>query len=335
MRAEAGDTEPANYFAVVPPVALGGMAGVTLRTSLFLVAGKEVTPTLAPTDPVPAGQATFGQVAVAASATTRVFTLSNVLQQSITGFAVSIVGADAAQFAVSATTCSAAAVVPANGACTVTVAFTPAGVVGTKVATLQVTFHAVPLPAAAAGAAGAAAGGASLQKHSVPLAAGRPGGVVSLALSAVEIPPPAPLLALYPPSLIFPSILPGETSAPTDIYVQNGGTATLEISAFDLVSNEFRVSEHTCVTPLEPGQQCKLTLLFSPREAGVCSGMVTVSSNAATAQILLSGLGSLPEGFLVGDVPTVLAPYRGTALGSQGGIHGCQTPTDGTRGCSA
>jgi len=107
-----------------------------------------------------------------------------------------------------------------------------------------------------------------------------------------------PPLSFSPTSLSFPSTAVGATSAGKTVVVTNNSSSTVTISSFpastDYVSAPGNASP--CGGALTAGDQCTVTVTFSPTQAGTIKGSVTFSDNATiNRQILdLSGTAIAP-----------------------------------------
>ncbi len=130
----AGETEPANYFAI---------DGTSLRTDLFTVSGKLAGPIIS--EPA---SLDFGNADVLTTSSELTATLTNVAPEAVSGFAPSITGADASDFSVSGGTCTAGALAQDQN-CTVTVVFAPT-TGGNKSATLTIAHSGLNSPATVA-----------------------------------------------------------------------------------------------------------------------------------------------------------------------------------------
>ena len=120
--------------------------------------------------------------------------------------------------------------------------------------------------------------------------------VVPLTGNAV---PAAPILMVSPPSPSFPAQLPGTSSDPQTITLQNVGTANLHITSITSSRPEF-VKTSACDLALVeytgPGIQCSFEVRFRPNAVGPVSGNLTISSDDPNgpAIVPLSGLGAGP-----------------------------------------
>jgi len=144
---------------------------------------------------------------------------------------------------------------------------------------VRVQFH----PAAEGSATGelllAAANGAVIAKGTL-LGAG----------AGAEQPPqpvnPAHLVA-SPPSLAFPSQLPGSASAEQFIRLLNDGDEPLTIAKID-VRGPFRVS-NDCGKTLARNESCRAAVAFAPPSSGVQRGVAVIYTNGGSAKIDLAG----------------------------------------------
>ncbi len=85
----------------------------------------------------------------------------------------------------------------------------------------------------------------------------------------------------------------GSSSAPQNIVLFNAGTGTMSISSVSLTAGggDFALST-TCGSSLPSGGSCMISVTFAPQSSGPRSGAVTISGNAGTQRISLSGVGT-------------------------------------------
>jgi hypothetical protein len=85
----------------------------------------------------------------------------------------------------------------------------------------------------------------------------------------------------------------GGSSAPQNVVLFNSGTGTLSISGLGISSGggDFRLST-SCGSTLASGASCMISVIFSPQGSGQRSGAITVTDNAGTQRITLSGVGT-------------------------------------------
>lgn len=103
----------------------------------------------------------------------------------------------------------------------------------------------------------------------------------------------SPGLKLNPTSLSFGSVMLNSTASQS-VTVTSSGTTALTISAAAVSGTGFNISGLALPLTLNPGQTANLTVSFDPSAAGSVTGAVTLSTNATTANIALSGTGQAP-----------------------------------------
>ena len=85
----------------------------------------------------------------------------------------------------------------------------------------------------------------------------------------------------------------GGSSAPQNVVLFNSGTGTLTISGLTVSAGAGDFSLGTsCGSTLVSGASCMISVSFSPQSSGPRSGAVTISDNAGTQRITLSGVGT-------------------------------------------
>ncbi len=85
----------------------------------------------------------------------------------------------------------------------------------------------------------------------------------------------------------------GSSSAPQNVVLFNAGTGTMSISSVSLTAGggDYALST-TCGSSLPSGGSCMISVTFTPQSSGPRSGAVTISGNAGTQRISLSGVGT-------------------------------------------
>jgi hypothetical protein len=252
----ANGPNSANSFTVTGPNAAN--QNVTIGTTTnFVVAGKVAGPLVS----TPSTGA-FGTVAVGANASTT-FTVRNLnsttyrvnrANQNPTG--VTVTGAGAAQFSVTATTCPNTPLA-IDAACTVTVRTAP-NAAGAAAATLNVNF-----------------GGGPLSVRS-PL---------TVPLSVTGVAAGAPVVSVAPNPVAFGNVRIRET-ATVQATVTNTGNAPLGVTATSFTganAGQFTVTDTTCTTtPVAPGGTCTVDVLATPAlPAGAKTANLVLTSNVA------------------------------------------------------
>jgi hypothetical protein len=235
-------------------------------TSLFAVAGKLAGSLTATPNP-----ADFGGV-VEPATKSKTITVTNVDQPDVIVGAATFGGADAAQFAVDASsTCFDGNVLARDASCTYVVNFTPTGAAGTRSATLTVP----------------STGGVRS-----PL-------VVKLQASA-QVAAQAAAVGLSAPSLAFGNVRVREASPLKTVVVTNTGTGSLNIDTvlFDEATSpeydNYRIMNDTCSTGLSiaPGATCNVVVQMAPLVAGAHTTRILITSNAPQAVIDITGTGT-------------------------------------------
>ncbi len=115
---------------------------------------------------------------------------------------------------------------------------------------------------------------------------------VTVALSGTGVTAPTPSIALAPASLSFGTVVLG-TSASLMALVQNGGTATLDVTSIALCAGTSSAFSWSPPAPLSvaPGQSAALTVTYTPSSAAVDSGCLAIGSNDPASPTVNLGLG--------------------------------------------
>lgn len=124
-----------------------------------------------------------------------------------------------------------------------------------------------------------------------------------------------PGVSFSPAALDFALQLVGTTSSPQTVILTNSGNTPLTISNV-LASGDY-AQFNTCLGTFAPGENCTITVTFTPTAAGSRPGTVTVSDNAwgSPQAIPLSGIGALPAVTL----STTVLIFPDQPLGTTGG----------------
>ena len=124
-----------------------------------------------------------------------------------------------------------------------------------------------------------------------------PSGQQSAVLTGTGTYQLVPAVALSPASLTFNNQLVGTTSASSTILLTNTGTGVLNLAAI-AASGDFALltTGSSCPYsggPITPASNCTIDVTFSPTQAGMRSGTVSVTDNApgSPQAVTLSGLG--------------------------------------------
>jgi hypothetical protein len=130
--------------------------------------------------------------------------------------------------------------------------------------------------------------GYGLRAASLTLYDDGPGGSQSIALRGTGT-AARPLLSSG--FLNFGGDSVGNPTAPQSVVLFNAGNGTLSIGAIKLVGGDYSMSS-SCAGTLAAGASCSITVTFLPQGTGARSGIVTITDNAGTQRISLSGVGT-------------------------------------------
>jgi hypothetical protein len=118
---------------------------------------------------------------------------------------------------------------------------------------------------------------------------GNAGTTQTVALTGVGT---GPVATVTPTSLTFSSQPVATTSAAQSVSLQNTGTGSMSISSIS-ASASFTQSNN-CGSGIAAGGSCTIMVAFAPTVMGTTSGTLTISDNAGTQTVSLSGTGSAP-----------------------------------------
>lgn len=197
----------------------------------------------------------FGDQSVTVTSPPQSVTISNVSGSSLTMGTASLAGADAGDFAVSADTCSGAAL-PAAGTCTVSTTFTPSAL-GLRSATLAINSNPPAFPVIV-----------FLSGNGVPLV-----GTLVLSPSGLQFPNTPVRVSSPAQSVQFTN----KANVPFPIAYIQGSTAFAE-------SND-------CGASLAAGASCTISVTFRPPSANSFTGtleVVGVVQNYSTSSVSIS-----------------------------------------------
>jgi len=124
---------------------------------------------------------------------------------------------------------------------------------------------------------------------------------------------PAPALQVRPETLTFTSQPVGTTSSAQTVTISNAGSASLNLIAFSVTGDFTESGGCTASSPLAPSASCTLAVSFAPKGTGTRSGTLTVTSNAGTKTVALSGNAPGPTALVL--TPATLA-FASTPIGT-------------------
>src|SRR5579863_3243808 len=102
----------------------------------------------------------------------------------------------------------------------------------------------------------------------------------------------APAATITPTSLSFSSQVIGTSSTARNVTVQSSGTGPLQVTNITVTGPFSRTD--TCTGSIAPAASCSVSLVFSPTTVGSASGLLTITDNAGTQTVSLSGSGASP-----------------------------------------
>lgn len=130
---------------------------------------------------------------------------------------------------------------------------------------------------------GAASGTLSFSDDS-----GNLGASQSVALSGFGT---VPVASVTPATLSFSNIF-GTTSAVRKVTLNNTGDGPMQIASIAVAAPFGQTN--TCGTGLSPGASCTISVSFTPAVLGAVSGTLTITDDAGTQSVGLTGTGTAP-----------------------------------------
>jgi hypothetical protein len=105
-----------------------------------------------------------------------------------------------------------------------------------------------------------------------------------------------PVATLSPTALDFGTVPLGTSASELSATLANAGGEPLTIESIAVTSGDFSVAGGNCVAggSLSANASCNVGIGFSPTATGARSGTLSVSTNAGTRTVALSGTGSQP-----------------------------------------
>jgi uncharacterized repeat protein (TIGR03803 family) len=196
--------------------------------------------------------------------------------------AITLSGANATDFTISANSCSGTSVAP-QAACLIMVTFTPPNI-GLANATLNIADNASTSPQ-------------------------------EIALSGTGV--TAPVVTLSPANLAFSSQPVGTTSAAQTVSVTNTGGSSLSVTNL-IVTGNF-IQDNNCGASIAVGGTCTITVEFSPATTGLLTGTLLIVDNAPNSPqaVGLTGTGTGPVASVLPTSITFGNQSIGATSGSQ------------------
>ena len=119
-----------------------------------------------------------------------------------------------------------------------------------------------------------------------------PGGQATTALTGVGGTPAA--IILTPLTLTFASTIINATSGAQNITISNTSSNPVGLQMLSVIGADFKITSNTCGATLAPSTGCTVSIAFVPAASGSRSGTFTVTDDAGTQTVSLSGNGTLP-----------------------------------------
>ncbi|MGB7190568.1 MAG: choice-of-anchor D domain-containing protein, partial [Acidobacteriaceae bacterium] len=225
----------------------------------------------------------FGSVGIGGSSASQTITVTNGTSASVALSGAGISGTNAADFAVSSTTCGSS--LGASASCTANVFFKPTAT-GARGATWAVNDGSGPLSVALSGSGVSSAGSASAS----------------------------------PTSITWGQVAVGQAGGPKTATLANTGGSPISISSIAFTganSGDFAIYQQTCGSTLAASASCTVTILFKPTASGTRTANLAFIDSASNSpqQVSLSGLGAGGSSGTVAASPTSLN-FGSVSLGS-------------------
>ena len=83
----------------------------------------------------------------------------------------------------------------------------------------------------------------------------------------------------------------GNPTVPQNVVLFNAGNGLLSIAGISLSGDDYVMSS-SCGSTLASGASCMISVTFVPQVTGARSGLVTITDNAGTQRVTLSGVGT-------------------------------------------
>jgi trimeric autotransporter adhesin len=205
----------------------------------------------------------------AGAPTTRQIRLFNAGPGGVALQLANVVGLDAGNFILDTSACSTGSNLFQNTSCLLSVQFAP-GTAGLKTASIQLTANAGTPPSLVV----------------APL--------LTTSGTAISSAPP-PTLQLSSTALQFGATVVGSSALPLELRLLNTGSTNLNVTAMS-VAAPFVVQGKTCAAMpfvLPPGNECTVSVSFSPQAEGNLTGTLSITTNASATpvEVALSGRG--------------------------------------------
>src|SRR4029077_10522043 len=245
----------------------GGSDGAP--SGLTAVSGRPVQASSGPVAVLFPASLDFGASTVGQSSITRIVSLVNTGNQSLSVNSISLTGTNAADFrATPAASCQPPAVLLPNANCPISLVFTPSAI--------------------------------GLRQTSLTVQDNAPGSPQSITVSGTGVPANS-AVTLIPGKISFPLITQGTTGIPLSVNVKSSGTANLNIFSVALGGadpSEFILS-NGCAGSIAVNASCTASVTFSPLGTGQRTASVTISDDAPNSPQTVELLGMAAPAFTI------------------------------------
>jgi len=141
----------------------------------------------------------------------------------------------------------------------------------------------------------------------VPASAG--GGSATAALAGTGVLPGA--LAVNQSSLSYPDTVTGGSSSTQVATFRNSGGVIVPLSAPQVSSTDFTITNNGCGVSLDPGVVCNVAVAFTPGNAGARGAILRLTGGGGvSAQVALSGRGLAPAHLAFSPASLSFAPQN-------------------------
>ena len=130
-------------------------------------------------------------------------------------------------------------------------------------------------------------------------------GTQTVALSGTGT---APIGAIAPAALSFQPQAIGTTSGPQLVFLSNTGTGALTFAGSGIATSGDFGEINNCGAALAPQTSCTITVTYTPTVAGPETGSLTVTSNALTQSVALSGTGATTAPLVAATPESLIFP---------------------------
>ena len=133
------------------------------------------------------------------------------------------------------------------------------------------------------------------------------GGQATATLTGNAAPPAA--IVLNPVTISFPPTIVNSSSAAINVTISNTGGVAASLGT-PSITGDFAITANTCGATLASGVGCTVSLVFTPTASGTRSGSFTLTDDAGTQTVALSGIGNAPATDQLSPLTLTFAPQQ-------------------------